>query len=117
MDLKSQLWVRRRFVQSLKSTSKFVETPEEYVGKSFEFIITKYSGRDIVVSRREFKGKRERIFIKLEANWAENLIVHATVSEVKDFGLILSIDNVSGLCHISEVAHQRVGHPGEKYSV
>lgn len=109
---------KKAFCPISQIDSKFVETPEEYVGKSFEFIITKYSGRDIVVSRRELlKAKERESLIKLEANWAENPIVHATVSEVKDFGLILSIDNVSGLCHISEVAHQRVGHPGEKYSV
>jgi small subunit ribosomal protein S1 len=109
---------KKAFCPISQIDSRFVEKPEEYIGKTFEFLVTKYSGRDVVVSRRDLlKAKERESLIKLESSWAENPIVTASVSEIKDFGLILSIDNVSGLCHISEVCHQRIGHPGERYSV
>lgn len=109
---------KKAFCPISQIDTKFVENQDEYLTQDLEFIITKFSGRDIVVSRRELLLLKEKeSLLKLESSWAENPIVEGHVSEIKDFGLMIEIAGVKGLCHISEISHQRVSHPGEKYKV
>lgn len=107
---------KKAFCPISQIDTKFVENQEEYLGKEFEFLITKLEGRDLVVSRRDFlRLKEKEALAKLEESWRDNPVVTGTVTEVKDFGLVIEVAGARGFCHISEIAHSRVNHPGEAY--
>lgn len=109
---------KKAFCPVSQIDTKFVENMDEYVGKDFLFLVTKHSSRDVVVSRRDFlKLQEKEALIKLQDNWQDNPIVEGSIAEIKDFGVIIDIAGVGGLCHISEMSHQRIGHPSEKYKV
>ena len=40
-------------------------------------------------------------------------ILHGTVATIKDYGAFIDLgDGLSGLVHISQIAHKRIKHPG-----
>lgn len=90
--------------------------PEDYVGKKFEFIITKMErGRDLVVSRRKIL-EQERASSEGEfMNTAEIGSIHsATVFRLEKYGAFVRLGNgVEGLVPISELSWNRIGHPQE----
>jgi small subunit ribosomal protein S1 len=91
--------------------SRFVETPEQFVGKDLEFIITEYgeNGRNIVLSRsRLLKAQAEERLKTLITSLTPDTILDGTVNEVRDFGAFVDIGGVDGLVHISELSHQRI---------
>jgi small subunit ribosomal protein S1 len=101
--------------------SKFIESAEEYVGKKFEFRITKFSGggRDIVVSRKlllsEQKEMGEGTFL---SEHKPGDIVSGTVRRLEKFGAFIELaPGVDGLAHISELSWSRVSDPAEVLQV
>lgn len=100
---------------------KRIETPEEYVGKRFEFKITKFEegGRNIVVSRRRLLEEARDLTV---GNFAsENKpgsVVRGRVSRLEPFGAFIELQpGIDGLAHISELSWSRVGHPSEVLQV
>lgn len=96
---------------------KHVETPDEYVGKSFDFRITQFSegGRNIVVSRRKILEEDRELSAGsfLEEN-KDGDIVQGKVVRLEKFGAFVELaPGVDGLVHISELAWSRVGDPSE----
>jgi small subunit ribosomal protein S1 len=101
--------------------TKRVETPEDYVGKRFEFLITQFSegGRNIVVSRRkllqEQKGLSEGAFV--DANRVGSILT-GKVIRLEKFGAFVELDaGVEGLVHISELSWSRVNDPADVLQV
>lgn len=87
----------------------------EYIGKSFNFIITKFEngGRNLVVDRR---GLLEADLAKSRAEFYENMQVNnvydATVERIMPFGAFVSAGpGVEGLVHVSELDWSRVEDP------
>jgi len=98
--------------------TKFVSNSEEYVGKEFEFLITQYSQRNIVVSRQALLRQKERELIpELKNRLASDPFISGTVIDLKDFGAIIDIGGAQGMIHISEVSYGRLNHPGEMLTV
>lgn len=96
---------------------KFVEQPEEYVGKRFEFKITQFSegGRNIVVSRRKLLEEQQELSA---ATFSQDRkvgdVIPGRVSRLEKFGAFVEIaPGVDGLLHVSELAWSRVGDPSE----
>lgn len=94
--------------------------PADYVGKKFDFIITKFErGRDIVVSRRKLldleRASAEGEFLQTVE---EGAILSATVTRMERFGAFVRLDNgIEGLIPISELAWNRIHHPQEVVSL
>jgi small subunit ribosomal protein S1 len=88
----------------------------EYVGKKFEFIITKFErGRDLVVSRRKLL-EQERAVSEGEFLQTAKLgeIYSAKVFRLEKYGAFVRMDNgVEGLIPISELSYSRINHPQE----
>ncbi len=90
--------------------------PEEYIGRKFEFIITKFEGgRDLVVSRRRLlelaRAEAEGEFIR---SIEPGAILTATVTRLERFGAFVRLDSgIEGLIPISEMAWNRIHHPQE----
>lgn len=90
--------------------------PADYVGKKYEFIITKFErGRDIVVSRRKIleqeRAAGEGDFLR-EAEAGS--IFEATVFRLEKYGAFVRLKNgVEGLIPIGELSWNRINHPQE----
>lgn len=91
-------------------------TPEEYVGKKFNFIITKMErGRDLVVSRRKIL-ELERAASEGEFQRTAEIgaIYNGTIFRVEKYGAFVRLQNgIDGLIPISELSWGRIGHPQE----
>jgi len=96
--------------------TRFVETPEEFINKDLEFLITEYgeNGRNIVLSRSKLlKIQAEERLKTLVATLTPETILDGVISEVRDFGAFVDIGGVDGLVHISELSHQRIERASE----
>lgn len=89
--------------------------PGEYIGKTFEFIITQLESRNLVVSRRkllELKQAEGEGAFMLSRKPGDRL--SGTITRLERFGAFCRLeDGVEGLIPISELAWGRVQHPSE----
>lgn len=89
--------------------------PAAYLDKSFEFIITQYEQRNMVVSRRKVldlqRAEGEGAFM-LSRKPGDRLA--GTITRIENFGAFCKLeDGVEGLIPISELAWGRVSNPAE----
>lgn len=108
---------KRAFCPVSQMDVRYVETPEDYVGEAYHFLITRFEekGRNIVVSRRDLLNeqiKEERdAFLK---KTAEGDVVQGTVTKLMSFGAFIELaPGVEGMAHISELSWSRVEKPEE----
>lgn len=96
---------------------KYVETPDEYIGATFDFLITKVEdrGKNIVVSRRNLlKEQQEKAKKEFFENFKPEDTFDASVKTIMPYGVFVEIfPGVEGLVHISELSWSRVAHPDE----
>ncbi|MDP2645280.1 MAG: 30S ribosomal protein S1 [Desulfobacterales bacterium] len=93
----------------------YVQTPEDYVGQTCEFLITQFeqNGKNIVVSRRKLlslamEKEKEAFMAKLKPGD----ILNGRVTSVKPYGVFVElIPGVEGMVHISELSWSRVENP------
>lgn len=93
----------------------YVEQPDDYVGKSFTFVITQFEeqGRNVVVSRKALLKKEQAA---QRDKFLETLKVDADldgrVTKLMPFGAFVEIGpGVEGMVHVSEIAWARVDKP------
>jgi len=94
----------------------FCEKPEEHVGKRYLFRILeiKDRGKDIVVSRRALlQEEQEKKLKETMASLQPGVDVAGRVTKLADFGAFVDLGGVEGMVHVSEISHQRIGHPSE----
>lgn len=89
-----------------------LENPEEAVGQTLAFKITKFEdkGRTIVVSHRailEEEQRRQRETLKKTLR--EGMTVRGTVTSIQKFGAFIDIGGLEGLLPISEAGWGRTG--------
>ncbi|MCG8637309.1 MAG: 30S ribosomal protein S1 [Desulfobacterales bacterium] len=108
---------KRAFCPVSQMDVRYVETPEDYVGQTHHFLITRFeeNGRNIVVSRRELlneqiKEQREEFMKTI----AEEDVVQGTVTKLMSYGAFIELaPGVEGMAHISELSWSRVEKPDE----
>lgn len=98
--------------------SRFVSDASEYVGKKFEFLITQFDKRNIVVSRRKLldlqKAENEGAFMQKVQVGA---ILEGRITRLEKFGAFVELEaGVEGLIHLSELTWSRVHSPQEVVS-
>lgn len=112
---------RRAFCPVSQIDNRFVEEPEEYVGKTLEFLVTKLeqNGRNIVVSRRALLERETAQAVEaFQAETQVGDVVEGTVTRLAPFGAFVEImPGLDGLVHISQIGHGRIGHPEEAVTV
>ena len=103
---------RRTFCPMSQIDVKYVETPEIYVGKTYEFLIIQFeeNGRNIVVSRRKLLAqameKEKEIFF---STLKKGDILNGKVIKLMPYGAFVElIPGVEGMVHISELSWSRV---------
>lgn len=98
-----------------------ITEPEKYIGKKFDFIITKYEGkgRNIVVSRRKVMdmeaAENQGAFMQ-SAKPGDTLT--GKVTRLEAFGAFVELSSgVEGLIHVSEISWTHLRHPSEALEV
>lgn len=87
---------------------------EGHVGQLYEFVITKYGIRDLVLSRRPIlERQRDEKIRQLRDSLAIGDLVEGTVAKIMDFGVFVELDGIDAFIPISELAWGRIGNPGE----
>jgi len=102
---------RRAFCPISQIDVNYTETPEDYVGQTFQFLITQFGegGRNIIVSRRKLLAKaiekeKEAFFSTLKAGD----IFKGRVTRIMPYGAFVElIPGVEGMVHISELSWSR----------
>jgi len=93
-----------------------VTRPEDYVGRKFSFMITKFErGRDLVVSRRQLlnaeRQQKEADFLKTDQ---VGEIFSGQIFRIEKYGAFVRLENgIEGLIPISELSWGRIHHPQE----
>lgn len=93
----------------------YVENPEEYIGKQFEFLVNSYNKKQCLLSRRGLleKKAKEKI-LELFENLEEKPLVTGTITSLKDFGASVLIDGcLNAFLHISEVSFGHIENISE----
>ncbi len=112
---------KRAFCPISQMDLHYVEKPEDYVGETFEFLITDFEedGRNIVVSRRKLLDKA---VAKARESFYEDFGVgdemKGRVTKLMPFGVFVElVPGVEGLVHISELGWSRVENPADVLKV
>ncbi|GAB1410169.1 30S ribosomal protein S1 [Desulfovibrionales bacterium] len=112
---------RRAFCPVSQIDARFVQNPEDYVGQTLQFRITKLTegGRNIVVSRRALLEEEQRqTSAEFFANVSEGDVVDGVVTRLAAFGAFVElVPGVEGLVHISEISWSRLQSPDEVLTV
>ena len=108
---------RRAFCPISQMDVRYVEKPEEYVGQTFQFLITEFDeeARNIVVSRRkllskELEKEREAFYKELSVG----VELEGKVTQLMPYGAFIELGpGVEGMAHISELGWSRVEKPDD----
>jgi small subunit ribosomal protein S1 len=111
---------RRAFCPISQIDLKFVETPDDYVGQAFNFLITQLEerGKNIVVSRkillqREQAKSAEQFYKTLNIG----SILDGRITRIVPYGAFVELAaGVEGMVHISELSWSRIENPEEVIS-
>jgi len=94
----------------------FCSDPKVYVGKTLDFLVTEVKdGRGgAVVSRRQLLRRTEAekgkaLLEKLQVGDE----LEGRVERLEAFGAFVDLGGIDGLVHVSEIAHERIGHPSQ----
>ena len=108
---------RKAFCPMSQMDIKYVETPEEYVGNTYRFMIKRFeeNGRNIVLSRRENLEKEQK---KAHEEFFKDLtvdsILEGRVTRLMPYGAFVELTpGVEGMAHISELSWSRLQKPGD----
>ena len=112
---------RRAFCPISQIDVVFVDQPEQYVGKTFQFKIIKLTenGRNIVLSRRELleveQKKARDAFMK---ELTSERIVTGRVTRLMPYGAFVELTpGLEGMVHISELSWSRLEKPDDAVKV
>jgi small subunit ribosomal protein S1 len=107
----------RGFCPVSQIDTTFVTDPSVFVGRTLEFLVTKVEDArgGVVLSRRQQlqREQKEQARRALAALKPGDLL-EGKVARLEPFGAFVDLGGVDGLVHVSEIGHERVGHPRER---
>jgi small subunit ribosomal protein S1 len=113
--LRVEVLQRKTFCPISQVDLIFVEDPADYVGKTFDFLITTFeeNGRNIVISRRALLAREQE---KARKVFYETLsignIMNGTVTRMMPFGAFVKLsEGVEGMVHVSELSWSKTAKP------
>ncbi len=108
---------KRAFCPISQMDTRRITEPADYLGQTFDFVITQYEddGRNIVVSRRKLLEEKAAEIIK---NLSVGSVIEGRISEVRDYGAMMELGGgMDGMIHVSELSHSRVNRPSDVIAV
>ncbi len=101
--------------------TQYVENAEEYRDQTltFKIIEFRHQGRVIVLSRRALiEAEQDEAAGAVRSQLKKGAQLAGKVTRLESFGAFVDLGSgVEGLVHVSEISHQRVGHPQEVLEV
>jgi small subunit ribosomal protein S1 len=88
-----------------------VRDPIEFVGETLDFLVIEFESRptNVVVSRRRLlETEQKRLRAEARERLDPGTVVVGQVVEIKSFGAFVDLGGLTGLVHISELAHHHV---------
>lgn len=112
---------RRTFCPIGQMDLKFVESLDDYVGNTYQFLITQFEedGRNIVISRRELLNRElEKEREKFRENITVGAELEGKVTRLLPYGAFVELfPGIEGMVHLSELSWSRVEKPDEVLKV
>jgi small subunit ribosomal protein S1 len=113
--LRVEVMGRKAFCPASQIDINFVETVEDYVGQTHQFLISQVDARDknVVISRRALLSKelgksKKQFFAGLQIGD----VLDGRITKLMPYGLFVELDpGVDGLVHVSELSWSRVEDP------
>lgn len=109
----------RGFVPASQMDVQYISDFNQFEGNTYTFKILEIdpNERQLILSRKvlleaEQSKEREAALESLEVGST----VKGTVVRLTNFGAFVNVGGVDGLVHISEISHERIGHPKDKLS-
>jgi small subunit ribosomal protein S1 len=106
----------RAFCPLSQIEAGFCADASVYVGRTLEFLVTSVGDNrgSIVLSRRQLlrRGEEEQAKRLLSALKVGDEL-EGTVVRLESFGAFVDLGGVDGMVHVSEIRHERVGHPDQ----
>jgi len=106
---------RRAFCPISQVDIKFVENPDDYVGKILNFIISTFeeNGKNIVITRRALLAREQE---KSRKAFYETLavgnVMDGTVTRIMPYGAFVQLSaGVEGMAHVSEMSWSKTVKP------
>ncbi len=99
---------------------KYVDEPNQYLMKSFSFVISRVEsrGRNIVLSRLPLLEKDLSVRLEeLEKGSSDKTVYNGTISKITKYGLFVNLGDFEGLVHVSEVSWDRTDDLKNNFSV
>lgn len=113
----------RAFIPASKLALSFVEEAdlESYVGKTLDVQVITADEEDdkLVLSAKEILREKAQEERKNKISNVEvGFVTEGTVESLQSYGAFIDLGNgISGLCHISQIANQRIAHPSSVLKV
>jgi small subunit ribosomal protein S1 len=108
----------RGFVPASQLDTRFVDDLSTYAGKKLQFRITKYDGRDLVLSRRALlEEENAKLATETRKRLSPGAVLRGKVTGFKPFGAFVDVGGIEGMLHVSELGHTRVEKPEDVLSL
>lgn len=113
----------RAFIPASKLALSFIEEAdlESYVGKTLDVQVITADEEDdkLVLSAKEILREKAQEERKNKISNVEvGFVTEGTVESLQSYGAFMDLGNgISGLCHISQIANQRIAHPSSVLKV
>jgi len=109
---------QRGFCPMSQIDIRYTENPDEHVGQTYMFKLTKFDQRgknvDIVLSRSELlRQERESQQRDLVATLEEGQIRTGVVRSLRPFGIFVDLGGLDGMVHVSEMSWHRLDDPAD----
>ncbi|MFC1877765.1 30S ribosomal protein S1 [Thermodesulfobacteriota bacterium] len=106
---------RRAFCPISQMDVAYIETPEDYVGQGYEFLITQFedNGKNIVVSRRKILAQAmEKEKASFLSTLKQDAVVEGRVTKLMPYGAFVELTpGLEGMVHVSELSWSRMEKP------
>lgn len=98
-----------------KDKDSIVDKLKELIGKKLSVQVLDIQDNKLIVSEKTIE---DREYIKKLSEYKPGHVTEGVVCATADFGIFIRFDgDVEGLIHISELAWQRIDHPGDLYKI
>lgn len=102
----------RGFCPASQVDNRFVEDLSVFVGQRLTFRVTRYEGRNLVLSRRALLDEeKEKRAVETRKNLVPGAVIRGKVVGFKPFGAFVDLGGIEGMLHVSELGFQRVEKP------
>jgi len=102
----------RGFCPASQIDNRYVEDLSVFVGQRLTFRVTRYEGRNLVLSRRALLDEeKEKRAVETRKNLLPGAVIRGKVVGFKPFGAFVDLGGIEGMLHVSELGFTRVDKP------